>query len=178
MTPVKPFEELAQEWAPRAKRFLGLVADQFSLRVKQRLPGLITGSAFLFAAVSCVAGIGAWLSIAAWFALQDHGISALNASLILVGSLTFLGIAFFFIGRERASRPSGPPIEILPPDNHEIEEAGQDLITLFKDLTIAARRSLNPVEAIKPHAVKIVLATTAVGFLVALNVTARKEKTR
>jgi hypothetical protein len=178
VTSEKPFEELASQWAPRARRFLSLVADQVSVRVKARLPGLVTGSAFLFAAIFCVGAIGAWLSTAAWSALKDHGFSASISGLIVAGGFLVFGVLFALAARSRALRPSGPPVEILDPENHEIEEAGQELITLFKDLTIAAKRSLSPNEVLKPHAVKVAVASTALGLLVALNLTARKERYR
>jgi hypothetical protein len=174
----KPFEELAHEWAPRARRFLSLVADQLSARVKARLPGLVTGSAYLFIAVFCLGGIGAYLSIAGWSGLRDRGVSAVNASLFVALAFAGFAVLFFFAARSRASSPNVPPaIEILDPmKNHEIEEAGQELITLFKDLTIAAKRSISPNEVLKPHAVKVVAASTALGFLIALNMSPRKDK--
>ncbi len=174
----KPFEVLASEWAPRARRFLSLVADQLSLRVKKRLPSLITGSAFLFVAVFSVGAVAAWLSTAAWSALRDAGYAPSVAALLVAAGFAILAVLFALAARARAKRPSGPPIEILAPENHEIEEAGQELITLFKDLTIAAKRSLSPNEVLKPYAVKVAIASTALGFLVALNLTPRKERSR
>lgn len=175
-SPVKPFEELAIEWAPRAKRFLTLLVDQVTLRVKQRLPRLLTGSALLIVAVFCIGAVGAWLSAAGWHALQTLGFSAAEAALIVGGGFFALGILCYFVGKRSALGPSRAPVEVLEPENGEIEVAGQELITLFKDLTIAAKHSLSPNEVLKPHAVKMAVASTALGLLVALNLNSRKER--
>lgn len=173
---VKPFEELAQEWGPRARRFLNLIANQVSLRAKRRLPSLVSGSAFILAGVFCVAGLGAWLSTAGWHGLQNRGFSSTDAALIVAGGFLVLGVLFFKIGKRRALHPSRVPVELLEPENDEIEEAGRELITLFKDLTIAAKHSLSPSEVLKPHAVKVAVASTALGLLLALNLSSRKER--
>jgi len=174
--PPKPFEELASEWAPRAKRFLSLLAAQLTTQIKKRIPGVLLGSAFLFFSVFCVVALGAWLSGAAFVALRDGtDLSPIGAALTVAGAFAVLAIVSFFVGKSRAKRPLTKPIEILPAESHEIEEAGQDLITLFKDLTIAAKRTLSPNEVLKPHAVKVFAASTVFGFLIALNVTPERK---
>lgn len=175
--PIKPFEELAREWAPRARRFLTVLANQVMTRLKRRLPAMIAGSTYILGAILCAAGLGAWLSAAGWFALRDRGMTATGASFVVTGVFLALALLFLAAARIRARRaPRAPPIEVLEPENREIEEAGQALITLFKDLTIAAKRSLSPNEVLKPHAVKVTIASTALGFLIALNLTSRKER--
>jgi hypothetical protein len=165
----RSFEELAQEWAPRARRFLSLVASQFMFRVRSRLPAFITGAAFFLIALFCAAGVGAWISIALWHVLQFWGMTAAGAAGVLAAAFALLGVVAYFIGRSRAKAPPGPPTGILRQDNREIDEAGRELVTLFKDLTIAAKHSLSPNEIIKPYAVKVAVTSTALGFLMALN---------
>lgn len=174
--PPKPFEELASEWAPRAKRFLSLLAAQFASQVKKRIPGLLMGSAFLFFSVFCVVALGAWLSGAAFVALRDRAeLSPFGAALAVAGAFALLAIASFFVGKWRAKRPFTKPVEILPAESREIAEAGEDLITFFKDLTVAAKRKLSPNEVLRPHAVKVFAASTVCGFLIALNTTPERK---
>ena len=174
---VKPFEELAREWTPRAKRFLTLVANQLTFRIKKRLPGLVTGSAFLLIAVFSVATLAAYLSTAGWFTLRDRGFSEVDSSLIVAGAFLLIAFVSALIGRAKARKPLKEKLGVLEPESHEIEDAGQELVTLFKDLTIAAKRSLSPNEVLKPHAVKIAVASTAVGFLIALNLNQSRKET-
>ena len=174
----KPFEEIAVEWKPRAKRFVTLIGDRVVSRVKRRLPSLLSSGTLFFAAVLCVIGIGAWLSTAAWISLRESGLPSSAAAGIVAAVFAVFGLVFFFAGRTRGHAKAAPDLEVLHAENHEIEEAGRDLLTLFKDLTIAAKHSLSPNEVLKPHAVKVAVASTALGFLVALNLNVRKERMR
>ncbi|MBS1961137.1 MAG: hypothetical protein JST04_02895 [Bdellovibrionales bacterium] len=174
----KSFDELAHSWAPHARRFLTLVADRFTTKVKARLPDVLGGGLFLVVAFLCAGGLAAWLSTAAWFTLVQVGFSAAGASLSVCAGFALLAGLFAGAARSRARAPMKARVEVLDPENHEIEDAGQELITLFKDLTIAAKRSLSPNEVLKPHAVKVAAATTAVGFLIALNLNLGKENVK
>lgn len=170
------FDDIAHNWAPHARRFLVLVADRFIARVKTRTPGLVRSGFFLTLAFFCLGGLAAWLSVAVWTSLADRGLTTVAAALVVCGGFAVFSALFALAARSRASARS--KIEVLEPENHQIEDVGHELITLFKDLTIAAKRSLSPNEVMKPHAVKIAAATTAVGFLIALNLNPGKERAR
>lgn len=171
---IKPFEDLVRDWAPRVRRLISLVTAEVSTALKDALPGVLKGSAFLFAAIFSAVICIAWLSGVAWLALQEAGISPLISSLVVAGSFAILSFIFLTAAKTQAKKPLRP-IQILGRENGEIEEAGKELITFFKDLSIAAKHSISPNEVLKPHAVKIVAASTVVGFLIALSMTPRKE---
>ncbi len=169
LTMIKPFEDLTREWAPRVRRLISLITAEVSMAFKEALPAVLKGSVFLIASLFSAVVFIAWISGAAWLGLQETGVSPLVSSLLVAGGFAILTLGFFLGAKAQAKKPL-KPIQILGRENGEIEEAGRELITLFKDLSIAAKHSISPNEMLKPHAMKAVAASAVVGFLIALTI--------
>jgi hypothetical protein len=164
----KPFEALADTWVPRVQHFFQKIGDEFSDRLKSRFSDLLMDSAFSMAALFFIAGLIAWLSGAAWLALTESGISGANASLYVAGGFAASAAIIYGLGRWRNVLNSAVSESVL-----EIES--DHPTTFLQDLGAATRQTLDPNEVLKPHAVKVVLASTAIGFFIAFNPISRKE---